>query len=56
MSIPELIKLMEAHLAALNTARATAAAIGDITQVTRLDSDAMKTQATLDQLRTLQAL
>jgi hypothetical protein len=53
MSIPELIKLMEAHLAALNTARATAAAIGDVAQVTRLDFDVTKTQTTLDQLRTL---
>jgi hypothetical protein len=54
MSITELIRLMEAHLAALNSARASAAAIGDLVQVTRLDADVLKTQTTLDQLRTLQ--
>ena len=54
MSITELIRLMEAHLAALNSARASAAAIGDIAQITRLDADVLKTQTTLDQLRTLQ--
>ena len=54
MSITELIRLMEAHLSALNSARASAAAIGDVAQVTRLDADVLKTQATLDQLRTLQ--
>jgi hypothetical protein len=53
MSIDELIRLIESHLAALNSARASAAAIGDVNQVTRLDADVMKTQTTLDQLRTL---
>lgn len=53
MSITELIRLIEAHLAALNSARASAAAIGDLSQVTRLDADVLKTQTTLDQLRTL---
>ena len=54
MSITELIRLMEAHLAALNSAKASAAAIGDVAQVTQLDVDVLKTQNTLDQLRTLQ--
>jgi hypothetical protein len=53
MSIDELIRLMEARLAALNSARASAAQAGDIAQITRLDADISQTQTTLDQLRTL---
>ena len=53
MSIEDLIRLMEARLAALNSARASAAAVGDLVQVWSLDSDVAKTQTTLDQLRTL---
>lgn len=53
MSIEDLIRLMEARLAALNAARASAAGIGDLAQVTRLDADVAQTQTTLDQLRTL---
>jgi len=53
MSIEDLIRLMEARLAALNAARASAAAVGDLAQVTRIDADVAQTQTTLDQLRTL---
>lgn len=53
MSIEDLIKLMEARLAALNSARASAAAVGDLNEVMRLDADIAQTQTTLDQLRTL---
>jgi hypothetical protein len=53
MSLDDLIRLMEARLAALNSARGTAAAVGDLAQVTRLDIDIAQTQTTLDQLRTL---
>ena len=53
MSIEDLIRLMEARLAALNSARASAAGIGDLAQVTIIDADVVKTQTTLDQLRTL---
>ena len=53
MSIAELIRLMEARLAALNSARASAAAVGDIEQITQLDAEVAQTQLTLDQLRTL---
>ncbi len=53
MSITELIRLMEARLAALNSARTSAAAVGDIEQIQRIDADVAQTQLTLDQLRTL---
>jgi len=53
MSVEDLIRLMEARLAALNSARASAAQVGDLNEVTRLDADIATTQITLDQLRTL---
>ena len=53
MSIEDLIRLMEARLAALNGARASAAAVGDLEQITRLDAEVAKTTATLDRLKTL---
>lgn len=53
MSIEDLIRLMEARLAALNAARSSAAGVGDLAQVTRIDADVVQTQTTLDQLRTL---
>lgn len=53
MTLDELIRLMEARLSALNGARASAAAVGDLAQITRLDADVAQTQQTLDQLRTL---
>ena len=53
MSLEDLIRLMEARLAALNSARASAANVGDLNEVLRLDADISTTQITLDQLRTL---
>lgn len=53
MSLDDLIRLMEARLAALNAARGYAAAVGDLNQVVTLDPQILQTQQTLDQLRTL---
>lgn len=53
MSVAELIQLVENKLAALNSARASAAAVGDINQVILLDAQISETQLTLDQLKTL---
>lgn len=53
MSIADLIQLVSYKLAALNSARASAAAIGDLNQVVLLDAQITQTQLTLDQLRTL---
>jgi hypothetical protein len=53
MSLAELIQLVQAKLAALNSARASAAAVGDINQVVLLDVQIAETQLTLDQLKTL---
>lgn len=53
MSVAELIRLMENKLSALNNAKATAGAVGDITQVNAIEIQILDTQMTLDQLRTL---
>ena len=53
MSIADLIQLVSYKLSALNSARASAAAIGDLNQVVTLDAQINETQLTLDQLRTL---
>lgn len=53
MSLAELIQLVQNKLAALNSARATAAAVGDVAQVVLLDGQIDETQITLDQLKTL---
>ena len=53
MSLAELIRLLEARIATLNIARATASANGDLQQVLLIDDDIVKTQTTLDQLKTL---
>jgi hypothetical protein len=53
MSIDELIQLVSYKLSALNSARASAVAVGDLNQVVALDSQINQTQLTLDQLRTL---
>jgi hypothetical protein len=53
MSLAELIQLVENKLAALNSARASAAAVGDVNQVILLDAQIVETQLTLDQLKTL---
>lgn len=53
MTLAEVIRLVENKLSALNSARASALAIGDMNQVILLDSQITETQMTLDQLRTL---
>ena len=53
MSISELIQLVSYKLAALNSARASAVSVGDLSQVVALDTQISQTQLTLDQLKTL---
>ena len=53
MTIPQLITLASNRLAALNSARATAVALGDVERIAALDADIAETQATLDALQTL---
>jgi hypothetical protein len=53
MSISELIQLVSYKLSALNSARASAVSVGDLSQVIALDSQIDQTQLTLDQLKTL---
>jgi hypothetical protein len=53
MSIADLIQLVSYKLAALNSARASAVAIGDLNHVVLLDAQINQTQLTLDQLRSL---
>ena len=54
MSIADLIQLVSYKLSALNSARASAVSIGDLTQVVSLDSQISQTQLTLDQIKTLE--
>jgi hypothetical protein len=54
MSISELIQLVSYKLSALNSARASAVSVGDLSQVVALDSQIAQTQLTLDQLKTLE--
>jgi hypothetical protein len=54
MSISELIQLVSYKLAALNSARASAVSVGDLSQVVALDTQISQTQLTLDQLKTLE--
>ena len=53
MNIPQLLSLACNRLAALNSARATALALGDIARLDALDADIAETQATIDKLNTL---
>lgn len=53
MTIPQLISLVSNRLAALNSNRATAAALGDIERIDALDREIEATQRTLDALNTL---
>ncbi len=53
MNIPQLLSLASNRLAALNGARATALAMGDISRLESLDADIAETQATIDKLNTL---
>ncbi len=53
MTLADLIQLVSYKLAALNSARASAVAVGDLNQVVSLDAQISQTQITLDQLRSL---
>jgi len=51
MTLAELIQLVSYKLSALNSARASAVSVGDLTQVVSIDVQISQTQLTLDQLR-----
>ena len=53
MKVPDLIRLLQKKIAALNSARSTAEALGDIDQIVVIDAQITETQLTLDQLNTL---
>lgn len=53
MTILELIQMCERRITHLQSVRASASAVGDVTQVDRLDADINETQNTLAQLRSL---
>jgi hypothetical protein len=53
MNIMQLITLATNRLAALNNARATANALGDISRLSLLDLDITETENTIEALRTL---
>lgn len=53
MTLAELIQLVSYKLSALNSARASAVAVGDLNQVVNIDAQIAQTQITLDQLRSI---
>ena len=53
MSPEDLIRLLEARLAALNTAMATATSVGDLARIGQLEVEVVTTQDTLDRVRSL---
>lgn len=53
MTINELILILSNQITALNNARTSAAAIGDVEQVAIIDAKILETQATLDTLKGL---
>ena len=53
MSIQQLIELCVLRLAHLSQLRTSAASLGDIEQLVRIDADTTQTQTTLNQLQTL---
>jgi hypothetical protein len=53
MTLAELIQLVSYKLSALNSARASAVAVGDLNQVVNIDAQISQTQITLDQLRSI---
>jgi hypothetical protein len=55
MTIAQLITLAANRLAALNNARTTAVALGQVDRLDALDADIAETQATLDALRAIPA-
>ena len=55
MTVAQLITLAANRLMALNAARATAVALGNIALLAGLDADIAETQITLDALRAIPA-
>jgi hypothetical protein len=53
MTIPDIIAMLRRRLAYLGQLRTSAAAIGDVDQVDRIDAELAETQATLNQLGSL---
>lgn len=53
MTVQDLIQVVSARLAALNSARSTAISLGDLARIAALDADIEETQTTLDALKTL---
>jgi hypothetical protein len=53
MTIPQLITLASNRLAALNTSRANAVALGEVERIDALDAEIAETQNTLAALNTL---
>lgn len=53
MGIPELIAMCERRLASLESVRGSAVVLGDLKQVAEIEASIFETQATLNQLRTL---
>lgn len=53
MTIPDLIAMLRRRLAYLGQLRTSADAIGDVSQVDRIDAELAETQATLNQLGSL---
>jgi hypothetical protein len=53
MTLAEVIQLVSYKLSALNSARASAVAVGDLNQVVNIDAQISQTQITLDQLRSI---
>lgn len=51
MTIQDMIRILSAKLANLNSAKATATTLGDLERAVQLDADIEETQATLASLR-----
>lgn len=54
MTIVELVRLVENKLAALNSARATAAVFGNVNQIIEIDLEILTTQDTLLKLKSVE--
>lgn len=55
MRLEDLVRLLEARLAALNGAVATATSLGEAGRIAQLEAEVLTTQDTLDRVRTLLA-
>lgn len=51
MSLSDLIALLEKRLVYLGSLRSSAAALGDVAQIERIDADSAETQQTLNRIR-----